>query len=233
MRMRVVSSPRHQARQRLSQRRHRTGLAVRLRHCALRRGRPPAADRHDRRTRPTCRRSRSTAPSWMAGDVFGLGLIGYEMLAGPRGGLDDGISDVMYRQKLRCLHRSPRSAPIRQCGCARRSSARAGQRAQPAVAGRGELPRPLTDDEWVPTHRRRAAPQQPRRQARNAPSRRLRPQPDAAASMIPLNTMQYRRTPSPPAPVATLVPPASAAQITLHSAGRPGRAGGRRGCRPW
>lgn len=129
-------------------------------------------------------------------DVFGLGLIGYEMLAGPRGGLDDGISDVMYRQKFEML--APLAeirpdTPMRLRAAIERALAKERNQRWPGAANFLDA---LTDDEWVPDA---PAPGGPAATATPGPQRAVTSTPirsqTPAASMIPLNTMQYRRDP--------------------------------------
>jgi len=124
-------------------------------------------------------------------DVFSLGLIGYEMLAGVRPWVDESISDVMYRQKFEVL---PALADARPDTPERLSVAieraldksRDG-RWQSAAAFLSAL----TDDEWVPEERGQSA-------GGPAPANRLAAQlagrpASSQASATPLETMQYRR----------------------------------------
>jgi serine/threonine protein kinase/alpha-tubulin suppressor-like RCC1 family protein len=129
-------------------------------------------------------------------DVFGLGLIGYEMLAGQRPGLDDGISDVMYRQKFEMLPPLAEvrpDTPVRLRAAIERALAKERDQRWPAAANFLDA---LTDDEWVPDVPAPGAPAAigttgPQRAITSTPIRSQTP----AASNTPLNTVQYRREP--------------------------------------
>jgi len=128
-------------------------------------------------------------------DVFGLGLIGYEMLAGPRGWLEEGISDVMYRQKfeqLPPLNEVRPDTPIRLRVAIERALAKERDERWPSAATFLDA---LTDDEWVPDAPAPGTPSGtatpgPQRVVTSTPVRSLTP-----AATTPLNTMQYRRDP--------------------------------------
>ncbi len=129
-------------------------------------------------------------------DVFGLGLIGYEMLAGPRAWLDEGISDVMYRQKfeqLPPLAEVRPDTPIRLRVAIERALVKERDQRWPTAATFLDA---LTDDEWVPDA---PAPGTPFGTATPGPQRLVTPTPvrslTPAAATTPLNTMQYRREP--------------------------------------
>jgi serine/threonine protein kinase len=124
-------------------------------------------------------------------DVFSLGLIGYEMLAGVRPWVDENISDVMYRQKfemLPALAGLRPDAPDRLRVAIEQALAKSRDERWP---GAGAFLAALTDDEWVPQER-----DQP---ARSLTPNRIaahlggRPVSGPAAGGTPLETVQYRR----------------------------------------
>ena len=143
-------------------------------------------------------------------DVFGLGLIGYEMLAGPRAGLDDGISDVMYRQKfehLPALVDVRPDTPVRLRVAIERALAKNRDERWPTAATFLDA---LTADEWVPET---PASDAPAGTATPGPQRAVTPTPvrsfTPASATTPLNTMQYRRDPetTPRRPIPSFQPP--------------------------
>src|SRR5208283_1884553 len=83
-------------------------------------------------------------------DVFSLGLIGYEMLAGVRPWLDESISDVMYRQKVEPLtpiDEIRKDTPDRLRAAIERAVAKEREDRWPSASA---FLSAMTDDEWVP-----------------------------------------------------------------------------------
>jgi len=123
-------------------------------------------------------------------DVFSLGLIGYEMLTGPRPGAEESVSDVMFRQKFEALpplgELRP-DIPRRLAAAIDRAVVKKREDRWPTAAAFLEA---LTDDEWVPTE----PPGGAEAVGPNRVAAHLTPHagrtPGAAA---PLQTMEYRR----------------------------------------
>ncbi len=86
-------------------------------------------------------------------DLYSLGVVGYEMLAGVRAWIDETPSDVMYRQKFEPL---PPLAPLRPdisdrlVGVIERALAKDRDERWPSAAA---FLNGLTEDEWTPTVR--------------------------------------------------------------------------------
>ena len=115
-------------------------------------------------------------------DVFGLGLIGYEMLAGQRPGLDDGISDVMYRQKFEMLPPLAEvrpDTPVRLRAAIERALAKERDQRWPAAANFSTRSRTMSGSRTFP----RQAPR--RRLGRLARSGRSRRRPFEARRQRP------------------------------------------------
>ncbi len=143
-------------------------------------------------------------------DVFGLGLIGYEMLAGVRSWMDESISDVMYRQKfelLPALAEVRPDTPDRLRVAIERALAKDRDERWPTAATFLDA---LTNDEWVPETDAASAGAPlktpgPHRVVTPTPVR----SPTPVAATTPLNTVQYRRDPdsTPRRPIPSLRPP--------------------------
>jgi alpha-tubulin suppressor-like RCC1 family protein/serine/threonine protein kinase len=122
-------------------------------------------------------------------DVFSLGLIGYEMLAGVRPWIDETISDVMYRQKfeaLPALREARPDVPERLRDAIERAAAKD---RDDRWRGAAAFLSALTDDEWVPEERDTTSPAPPNRVAAQLASRPV----NSGPAPTPLETMQYRR----------------------------------------
>jgi serine/threonine protein kinase/alpha-tubulin suppressor-like RCC1 family protein len=129
-------------------------------------------------------------------DVFGLGLIGFEMLAGARPWLDESITDVMYRQKyemLAPLAEVRPDTPDRLRVVIERALAKDRDERWPTAAMFLDA---LTSDEWVPDPAAAVGAEAP---VKPPPPRAVTPTPvrslTPASASTPLNTVQYRRDP--------------------------------------
>ncbi len=124
-------------------------------------------------------------------DVFSLGLIGYEMLAGVRPWVEENISDVMYRQKFEMLPplaNARPEVPDRLRVAIERALAKSRDERWP---GAGGFLGALTDDEWVPDER--DVPTRSLTPNRIAAHLGARPVTGPSAGGTPLETVQYRR----------------------------------------
>ncbi len=124
-------------------------------------------------------------------DVFSLGLIGYEMLAGVRPWLDESISDVMYRQKaepLTPLDEVRNDTPDRLRAAIERSVAKD---RDDRWSSASEFLSAMTDDEWVPDDNPPGATLSgANRIAAHLAARSVA---TPGSSSAPLETVQYRR----------------------------------------